>query len=379
MSEDFQSEDVVGKYKRLLALARSSLEANQTSLSLKDKQIVQLTAALEEEKSSKNNKRNSTKEEDNLLPKNLLRRVEINDCIWIFVEYESVDKSWICFHNELDLDNFIQKFPGMPLVKPQRCLSVEESVAIETESKKKVDRIVEEFRRYKVKSEISRKQVESKQQQSLETNRISFSDNSMINNQEEKWKIAYEKVVRENELLRSRNNDALLLNQCRERLEICMKENTELKEKLKIYTGNPNTSSSSNKFLPDGKSLETAFIELRDEYKEFRQRFSGTTSRIRRYDETSEKIQSSSSDSLTLNSDHTKTNSRKIGLTESKIQHIRQMILQYMMCKDPLVTVHIEDAIMAMLRFSEHEKVHIRLARRPQSNGTLTSFLTYFD
>eukprot|EP01036_Dinobryon_divergens_P043136 gene43136-57389_t len=49
-----QAEDVVSKYKRLLAMARSSLEANQATLAEKDKQISFLKNALEVEKSHNN-------------------------------------------------------------------------------------------------------------------------------------------------------------------------------------------------------------------------------------------------------------------------------------------------------------------------------------
>ena len=59
-NEENQPEDLVAKYKRLLSLARSSLEANQCSLAAKDQQINQLITTLEEEK-SKNNKRRRTK------------------------------------------------------------------------------------------------------------------------------------------------------------------------------------------------------------------------------------------------------------------------------------------------------------------------------
>ena len=44
------TEDVVSKYKRLLSMARSSLEANQVDMKEKDKYISQLKQALDDEK-----------------------------------------------------------------------------------------------------------------------------------------------------------------------------------------------------------------------------------------------------------------------------------------------------------------------------------------
>ena len=78
-------EDVVSKYKRLLTLARSSLEANQTSIAAKDKYITQLQKALSDEKALKTSKRsgNGGKEEENLVPRNLMRRIDVDETIWV--------------------------------------------------------------------------------------------------------------------------------------------------------------------------------------------------------------------------------------------------------------------------------------------------------
>ena len=81
------AEDLVSKYKRLLTLARSSLEANQTSIAAKDKYITQLQKALTDEKAQKTSKRGGSggKEDDALVPRNLLRRVDVDEIIWVRV------------------------------------------------------------------------------------------------------------------------------------------------------------------------------------------------------------------------------------------------------------------------------------------------------
>ena len=187
--------------------------------------------------------------EDQLIPRNLLRRVDIENRIWILVEYESsgdsrnVDDKWISFNNDEDLDDFVQRIPGVPLQKPHRSLTPAESSHIESECKKKVDRIVEEFRRFKVKFEIARKQkdVENKHNAlsrgtpmtPTATDRSTADMNghhdhdsediaklqNTLAEQDAKWKTAYEKVVKENELLRNRGNENLLATQWRERCE----------------------------------------------------------------------------------------------------------------------------------------------------------------
>jgi hypothetical protein len=127
MSEE-NAVDEITKYKRVLALARSSLEANQATIAGKDQQIAQLIRALEEEKSSNKTKRTLGREEEAALqPRKILCRVDVEDTIWILVEYDDFDDTWKSMDSEQDLDDFIQRIPGAPLSCPTRCLSSEES------------------------------------------------------------------------------------------------------------------------------------------------------------------------------------------------------------------------------------------------------------
>ena len=88
MAEDNQAEEIA-KYKRVLSLARSSLEANQATIAAKDQQIAQLIKALEDEKSNSKAKRVLGKDEEAaLVPRKILCRVDVEDVIWILVEYE---------------------------------------------------------------------------------------------------------------------------------------------------------------------------------------------------------------------------------------------------------------------------------------------------
>ena len=125
------SEEVVAKYKKLLSLARSSLESNQASIAAKDKQINQLMSALEEERTLRLKKNpTASKIEDDAsatMPRSLLRRLDFESSIWILIEYEGTEDSWKRFSSEQELDDFIQRIPGVPLTKPHRCLTPLES------------------------------------------------------------------------------------------------------------------------------------------------------------------------------------------------------------------------------------------------------------
>lgn len=84
-----------------------------------------------------------------------------------------------------------------------------------------------------------------------------------LQDQESKWRSAFERAMKENEQLRARSNEAALIAQLREQNESCTREKNELIEKLKIYEKVLHDSSSSS----GSKSLEQSYIELRDEYR----------------------------------------------------------------------------------------------------------------
>jgi hypothetical protein len=126
---DVPAEDVVAKYKRLLTMARSSLEANQATLAQKDRHISQLLLALEEEKAKRaaSQRHAAAKEEDSQIPRNILRRVDVDDVVWVLMEYEGADDGWISFASQQELEDHVQRIPGAPLEIPPRSLTPEES------------------------------------------------------------------------------------------------------------------------------------------------------------------------------------------------------------------------------------------------------------
>lgn len=327
MADEQSTEDVVSKYKRLLSLARSSLEANHATLAAKDKEIEQLASLLEEEK-RKSSKRNNNKDDAAAVPRKIVCRVDVEELIWVLIEYEDGVDSWKCFGDEQALHDYIQRVTGIPLECPHRCLTAEESSRVvcyvyviffhltvnlshgneifcrkvklvkwlnelwrsfggefashHTSSKDKAL-----FIRYKVRTEIAKKQRESENRQALiNGNSILNSpqssstlhylhekeenaDNSdevqklqkQLKDQELKWKSAYDKLSKENDVLRSKGGEALIAMQWRSRYESCLKEKEDTMEKLKIYT------KISDDLNLNGKTAEQALAELQDEYE----------------------------------------------------------------------------------------------------------------
>lgn len=188
------------------------------------------------------------------------------------------------------------------------------------ESKKRIERIVEEFRRFKVRTEIAKKQKDAETRQAVLNGATSTSSNSptgvgytsgsgltgpleraltqgaqdhsngasagatdevsrlraTLAEQEAKWRQSYETIARENEVLRSKGGESLLATQWRGRYEACMKEKEELAEKLTTYGQWTSNVTSS------GKSMDQAYIELQEEFRAFRKKLASIDRRKQR-------------------------------------------------------------------------------------------------
>jgi hypothetical protein len=134
VTQEKEKEDIVAKYKRLLAMARSSLESNQVSLLEKDSQIKKLKKLYDEEalKVRQQTRAAAGAEEDSdNLPRRIIRHLKVDDTIHILVEYTgSCKDTWVQFGSEVELADWMQSVPGVPLVLPQKCLTIEESSRI---------------------------------------------------------------------------------------------------------------------------------------------------------------------------------------------------------------------------------------------------------
>ena len=410
-----QTEDIVSKYKRLLGMARASLETNQKSLAEKDAQIAALKANVEKMEREKSymvqvdRKQEEGNNSHPLIPRAFARRVDVNGVIWLLAQYDSHVDSWLSFSSELELDQYLQRIPGgaSSIVKPARCLTPAESQQLQAEAKLKIDRVVEEFRRYRVKAEISRKQ--GIEEQASRSNSIAVSKLDDLRGESEsaktiaseaskykeeiqrlqtqlaaveaKWKLAYERVSRENESLRHSGAEAMLAAQWRERYESCVKEKYDLSEKLKVF------EKGAGAVGVNGKSLEEAYNELRDEHrvrkacdlyvhvqasltlpiyiKELQRRMNSVDRR--REEHAGSKV---FSEEVVLSSSSV--------MDSSKFEYIKNMVFQYLICKDEEIRVNLEIAIESVFRFTEPQRRSIEERRRgvPGSYFVLPSFLS---
>ena len=115
------------------------------------------------------------------------------DEIWALIEFEIYDpdavstgngstymiddqtakrtKKWKRFETETELSDFIRRDTGEPITLPPYSLTPQQSSKIEGEAKKSVSQITEEFRRFRVKAEMARKQSDA-QIRDLQSNNV---------------------------------------------------------------------------------------------------------------------------------------------------------------------------------------------------------------
>lgn len=154
------SQAELAKYKKLVTMAKSSLEEKSKVINNQNKELEELKLLVSKlsnnknaDDNNKNNKNNVTDEIN--APRQILRIVEDNSRrLWVLFEYpsnnnRSVNDTWMLFETENELDDYIQRVSvGPMLVKPHKCLTAEESLHVETELKLKLDQVTEEFRRF---------------------------------------------------------------------------------------------------------------------------------------------------------------------------------------------------------------------------------------
>jgi hypothetical protein len=148
------------------------------------------------------------------------------------------------------------------------------------------------LRRYKVRSEIQKKQRDAESKQLLQSTAgpSNFSGSQLsaplekaltmgaadptagsaaeselqrlkdsIADKERMWRLEYEKLTGENEALRSRAGEAMLAAQWRTRYDSCLREKQELGEKLQLYT---KLASEFNAAGSSSSGVDQAFADM---------------------------------------------------------------------------------------------------------------------
>lgn len=388
-------KDANSKYKSLLKLAKERIQSQEEEMNKLKAEILSLSKKNEDLSvalSSSSALEGGSKVEDNILDNNeqsesiLIRiwqrvKVESNSSdngnsdydIWALLEFESDPdttltpsrhKQWKRFGSEQALSDYIRRdnnIMGERIQIPPYSLSADQSAMLEEEAKKNIAQVTEEFRRYRVKAEVARRQadeqlkvlqcgnVENTQKriegQDIEKELAQARSEHIeletlkheLTEQETHWKSAYETLLAENNALKSSGAEALLAAQWRQRYESCHREKDDLETKLAMLTDKAKNS--------DMHKYELKYRELKEAFRSYR----------RKAKEIFDDVQRDKND--------TGMTDFSARVTEdAKMQYLRNLMVNYL-SSDPDIREHMEDAIGTVLKFSDEEKARIEKKR----------------
>jgi hypothetical protein len=414
------------KYKNILKLARDRIQAHEEELTTLRSTNAQLQGQLEEKesalkKAATNAEGSKGKRKETIVPadavtviSHVYQRVSVPPTstaahaasanasaaeteIWALIEFRTFSeespqynkkyKEWLSFHSESQLQDYIRRDTGEPLTLPPFSMTPDQSARIELEAEQRVSKVTEEFRRFRVKSELARKQAEAqirelqsaKNQtvaQQLERGDDSHNNDSnglgsagggahrqLENNaiggramqlqlerlkaematQEAYWKESYDTLLAENTALKQTGSEALLASQWRQRYETCKSEKQQLEQALQASTGvsGPNATTSPD----DAEKYEQKYRDLKESFRLYRKKAKEIfEAQQQQNGGTGGGLSSAEAIHITSNSS-----------SDAKLSYLKNLMINYLTA-DPAVRPHMETAIGTVLQFTNDEK-----------------------
>jgi len=336
------------------------------------------------------------------------RRVnDDDDSIWVLFEFDDDIVEWRRFSDEVAINDYVRRDTGEPIVLPSASLAPHEAAALIERSEKSVAKITDEFKRFRVRSEIMRKQKDAEAKQassiSLQTQRRQIQSGSTTDGhgadenekrankaeaqvdtlleemaeKEEKWQRIVGELKREKEKMLSEGSEAPIATQWRQRFEQCQKEKNDLLSKLKhmeaqaqINGGNggsfpPSPSSSDHNSSSSSSDMPRRFAELRDEYKLYRKR---AMEAIAEKEMTIASLKGSPMTPGVLG--------RSGSIPEDpKLQYLKNLMLKYLSTDEFEAKEHMERAITTVLLFTEAERSFVAERRADASASWLVNWM----
>eukprot|EP00522_Entomoneis_paludosa_P018019 CAMPEP_0172442516 /NCGR_PEP_ID=MMETSP1065-20121228/2927_1 /TAXON_ID=265537 /ORGANISM="Amphiprora paludosa, Strain CCMP125" /LENGTH=467 /DNA_ID=CAMNT_0013192395 /DNA_START=126 /DNA_END=1526 /DNA_ORIENTATION=+ len=326
------------------------------------------------------------------------------EAVWALMELEHVNAAqeetshpskrfweWKKFDSESQLKDYIRRDTGEPLALPPYSFTPEQSSKIQKEALQEVAAVTEEFRRFRVKAELARKQADShirdlqnSQKQSAvarlaedgegsSSNGVSSSTASNASSaqhqnggssallaqneqhfkqmeqlrkelasQEAYWKDAYETLLSENNALKSAGSEALLASQWRQRYEQSQQEKENLQMQLEDI-----------KKVEEDENLkyEAKYRDLKESFRMYRKK----AKEIFETSPAANAFNAPSGDPMVLAL-------ADGGSADAKLNYLRNLMVNYL-TSETEVKNHMEAAIGTILQFSERDVERIEKKR----------------
>lgn len=301
--------------------------------------------------------------------------------IWALIEFEEYNpdmpetalppkryRKWKRFDTESELSDFIRRDTGEPLTLPAYSLAAEQSSRVQEKAKVEVSQVTEEFRRFRVRAELARKQADAhiKELQSSHVQtaqrRIEGQDldqqleqarsergqldrlRAEMAEQEAQWKEAYDVLLGENTVLKSSGSEALLAAQWRQRYETCMAEKESLKSQLQTAQQKKESDSGA-----DAGKYEMKYRDLKESFRLYRKKAKEIFEAQQNGDASPQMLSLAGG-----------------GTEESKLNYLKNLMVNYFTA-DPAVRDHMEGAIGTVLQFTPNDLDKIQKKKAQES------------
>ncbi|ETI38103.1 hypothetical protein, variant 7 [Phytophthora nicotianae] len=393
------------KLKRLLAMAKRSIDNSKQELAEKDETIQKLREELAKSQQARHSWFVDASTRD---PRQLLHKVAHGNLLWCLVEYvneneldDSTEFAWHCFHNEVEIQEYANRATGEPLTLPDLSMAPYEVERVKKSLKEEIDRVQEEFRRYRVRSEITRKQKDAEIRKmsmnvmAKQTEQISETDLSgelqsskaqirrltkaqaEAEERESDWRRKFEKLMKDYEKLSGTMGETILAMEWRERYEQSVREKQELEKKmeeLKLMTsgafgngsdnGNGDLQSLRQEFAQYRKralnAVEQKEKELNDIQAQYHENGGGSSNASRTNSFKEVRVRRMSMESNSSLSGFETPNATKTN------EYLKNIVYKYMASDQDEAKEHMEKAIATVLNFTPAEISAIQEKRKQQ-------------
>lgn len=400
-----EMEETENKLKRLLAMAKRSIDNSKQELVEKDNTVQKLRLELSANQQDRHSWVVNAFTRD---PRRVLYKVAHLDLLWCMIEYahenegsESKEYAWHCFHSEAEIQAYANRASGEPLTLPDFSLTPNEVDRVKKSLKEEIDRVQEEFRRYRVRSEITRKQKDAEIRKmsanvvARQTEMISETDlmgelqsskaqirrlanaQAEAEERESDWRRKFEILQKDYEKLSGTMGETALAMEWRERYEQSAREKQQLEQKMEELKLMPSGAigGSSDKSNAGFQSLRQDFANYRKQALNVVEQKEKELSDIQaQYHDTGKGIgghkssfregiarrmsgESNSSLSGFEMPNATKTN-----------EYLKNIVYKYMASDQDEAKEHMEKAIATVLNFTPAEVASIQ-ERRKQQQG----------
>jgi len=280
-------------------------------------------------------------------------------------------KAWKYFDSESALVDYIRRDTGEPLVLPAYSLTPAQSKEIQNATRAQVSTISEEFRRFRVKAEIMKKQADAQIRELHNTNVMSATrriegedlereleqartDHAQLERlkvelaeQEAHWKEAYQVLMTENSALKSSGAEALLAAQWRQRYEMLLKEKEEVAGRLQMQIDKADVLAEQRRKVDSGK-YEMKYRDLKESFRLYRKKAKEIFEAQQRGDVGLVSIADS-------------------GSRDAKLSYVKNLMVNYL-SSDQAVRDHMEGAIATILKFTPDEIARIEKKKQEQES-----------